>query len=223
MSVWAIIPVKPLARAKSRLAPAYSPAQRRAIAETLMRHVIGVARRAPQVKGVLVISRDSSALAIARLLGAQTVTEGEQSELNSALLRATRILTERGAASVLVLPADLPLITTDDIAAIVRLGDDLTEPRSVVIAPDAHEEGTNALFIRPPGLIAYGYGIDSFARHSAAARAAGAAVQVYRSGWVALDIDTPHDLERYARISGAPLIAGTDAAEPGSVPEPRHG
>lgn len=201
MSVWAIIPIKPLSKAKSRLAPALEPEARRQLAEAMMRHVIAVVRRAPQVKGVLVISRDPTALAAARLLGAQTVTEGDHGELNTALLRATRVVMERGAASVLILPADLPLITTDDIAEIVRLGDDLNHSRSVVIAPDQSEDGTNALLIRPPGLIHYGYGIGSFERHMELARAMGADVQVYRSPRLALDIDVPADYARYMNLA----------------------
>lgn len=197
MSVWAIIPIKPLTRAKSRLATALSPEVRRQLAEEMLRHVIGVVRHAPQIKGVLVISRDPMALAAARLLGAQTVTEGEHGELNTALMRATRVVMDRGAASVLILPADLPLITTEDVAGIVRLGNDLNYSRSLVIAPDETEDGTNALLLRPPGLIHYSYGLGSFTRHIELAQEAGADVQVYRSPRLALDIDVPSDYERY--------------------------
>jgi len=68
-------------------------------------------------------------------------------------------------------------------------------PRVVVVAPCRHETGTNALLVHPLGLIPFAFGPDSFAAHCAAARAAGVEPVIYRSEAVALDLDTPEDLE----------------------------
>src|SRR5207245_175969 len=93
-----------------------------------------------------------------------------------------------------ILPTDLPFLSEEAIRRLVGASE--TEP-AVVIAPDWHEDGTNALFVRPPQVIAYAFGEHSFQRHVASARAVGAQVHICRLPELALDVDTPEDLERY--------------------------
>lgn len=194
MSIWVIIPVKPLNRAKSRLAQVLSPQQRQELAESMFRHLLQVVNNVPQIMGTLVVSRDGRALAIARDYGARTVQESGAPELNAALMRATQVVARWRGSGVLILPADLPLVSEVDLTSIVEMGRD--DP-SVVIATDANEDGTNAMLVRPPGLIEYGYGTGSYHRHIEVARRAGAQVSTYQSERLALDIDLPHDLEAY--------------------------
>ena len=122
MSVWVIIPVKPLRLAKSRLASILTPEQRQRFAEAMLRQVLQVVDSVSQITGVLVISRDNRALALAREYGAKTVQESGTPVLNAALMRATQIIANWGGESVLVLPADLPLINAEDIRQIIGLG-----------------------------------------------------------------------------------------------------
>ena len=165
MSIWAIIPVKPLSRSKSRLESALSPEERRQLSEMMFRRVLTAVKAAPQVSGTLVISRDTHALAIARDLGAHSVQESGAPELNNALMRATQVVGGWRGGAVLILPADLPLITPEDVSGISELGQ---EALTVVIATDNHEDGTNAMLIRPPGLIPYAYGPGSYQRQQKA-------------------------------------------------------
>lgn len=203
MSVWVIIPVKPLPSAKSRLQHVLSPEQREMLAERMLRHVLTVVRSVPTVAGVLVISRDNRALALARDYGAHTVQESGAPELNNALMRATKVIESWRGEAVLILPADLPLITADDVREMIECG---STYNSVVIATDEAEDGTNALMTRPPGLFPYAYGVGSFQRHIALAEAAGAHVEIYRSERLMLDIDVPADLEAYYRVVGEPIV-----------------
>jgi 2-phospho-L-lactate guanylyltransferase len=147
-----------------------------------------------------VISRDTHALAIARDMGAHTVQESGAPELNNALMRATQVVGGWRGGAVLIIPADLPLVTSEDVSGMIELGQ---EAHTVVIATDNHEDGTNALMIRPPGIIPYAYGPGSYQRHVALAREAGATVKEYHSERLALDIDVPADLEAYYRINGS--------------------
>ncbi len=199
MSIWAIIPVKPFNRAKSRLSQVLTPDERQQLAETMLRHVLQVVRSVPQVMGTLVISRDGKALAIARDYGARTVVESGAPQLNDALMRATQVVARWKGSATLILPADLPLVAPEDVACILELG--LTE-RTVVLATDQHQDGTNALFMRPPGLIDYAYGVGSFHRHMDMARQVGAEVKVYESQRLMLDIDVPDDLALYNELMG---------------------
>ncbi len=194
--IWAIIPVKPLANAKSRLAPALTPTERQQLAELMFRHVLEIATSVPQLAGTLVISRDNKALAIAREYGAKTVQESGAPEMNAALMRATSLIARWRGSGVLILPADLPLISVDDVVSMVEMGDELY---TMVIATDQDRDGTNAMLVRPPGLIEYGYGPGSFDRHIERGKAAGAHVQIYESERLQLDIDLPEDLDVYAR------------------------
>ena len=198
MGVWVIVPVKPLNQAKTRLSQVLSPEERQQLAETMLRHVLGVVQHVPQLMGTLVISRDNKALTIAREYGARTVQESGAPELNAALMRATQVISRMNGSAILILPADLPLIVQEDVQGIIHMGE--SEP-SVVIATDQHHDGTNALFIRPPGLFDYAYGPGSFRRHMEKAREAGAEVHVYQSERLSLDIDMPADLKFYSELS----------------------
>jgi 2-phospho-L-lactate guanylyltransferase len=198
MSTWVVIPVKPLRLAKSRLAKVLSPEQRQRFAETMFKHVLGVARSVPQVTGTLVISRDNRALALARDYGAKTIQETGTPELNSALMRATRVIAGWRSDAILILPADLPLVQAEDVSGMLKMGGH-DEP-SVVIATDRNRDGTNAMLVRPPGLIRYAYGPGSFQRHGVMARDAGAEVYEYESERLMQDIDLPEDVENYYRI-----------------------
>jgi 2-phospho-L-lactate guanylyltransferase len=200
MSVWAIIPVKPLRVAKSRLSEVLSPEDRQRFAESMLRHVLSVVSNVPQVAGTLVISRDSKALSIAREYGAHTVQESGNPELNVALMRATQVIASWRSAAVLVLPADLPLIAPEDVSGIIALGE---RTPSIVIATDRNQDGTNALFLRPPGLIPYAYGNGSYQRHVNLGFEAGAIVHEYHSERLVLDIDLPEDIVRYNEIIGS--------------------
>jgi 2-phospho-L-lactate guanylyltransferase len=196
MSTWVIIPIKPLNRAKSRLAGVLSPEQREHLAESMFRHVLEVVRTLPQIMGTLVISRDSRALAIARDYGAKTVQETGTPELNNALTRATQAVASWGGKSVLVLPADLPLVTVEDLEHILAMGRGIS---TVVIATDRNADGTNALYMSPPGLIPYAYGPGSYQRHMQMAREAGVEVKTFASERLALDVDVQEDLTHYYR------------------------
>jgi 2-phospho-L-lactate/phosphoenolpyruvate guanylyltransferase len=197
MSIWVIIPVKPLKLAKSRLSKVLTPEERHHFAKAMLRHVLRVVQAVPQVTGTLVISRDSHALALARDYGAKTIQETGTPELNVALMRATTVVASWRSDAVLVLPADLPLVTPADISNMIALGED---PQSVVIATDRNKDGTNALFIRPPGLIDYAYGPGSYQRHATQGRDAGAVVNIYESDRLLHDIDLPEDIEDYYRM-----------------------
>ncbi len=193
MTMWAIVPVKHLRRGKSRLAEVLSEEERLELNRRLLVHTVQTLTGIPQIEQVLVVSRDPAALALAREHGARTVREDGAPQLNVALERAT-IVAQAYAASrgVLILPADLPLIQPEDIQAMLDKGQ---EPPVVVIAPDRHEEGTNALLVNPPGLIEYDFGPGSFQHHCERAKAAGAELIVCDLLSLALDVDLPEDLQ----------------------------
>ncbi len=203
MNIWAIVPIKPFNRSKSRLAKVLSPEQRASLAERMFRHTLEVLTSVQKIAGILVISRDTGALAIARDFGVHTVQESGTPELNAALLRASQVIGSQGVDGVLVLPADIPFINAEDVQEMLHLG---RYNMTVVLAPDRNEQGTNALLVNPPGLIPFAFGEGSFRRHMIEAEEAGATVKIYRSEQIALDIDVPDDLALYYRLTGQKVV-----------------
>ena len=198
LNTWAIVPVKPFKQAKSRLSSALSPDQREALAQHLFRQCLHLLLSVKKFSGVLVVSRDSKALAIAHDYHAHTIQESGEPELNPALTRAAQILLTRNVQSIFVMPADLPFVTLDDIEQILHLGRFL---HSAVIVPDSVEDGTNSLMLTPPNLIPFAFGAGSFNRHKALIEQTGASLQIYRSERMGLDLDMPADLDRYQAMT----------------------
>lgn len=192
MTLWAIVPVKPLRHGKSRLAGVLTEEERAELNRRLLTHTLDTLTKIPEIEHVLVISRDPAALALARDHGARTVQENGAPHLNVALTRATVVAKNYMTRGVLILPADLPLITPEDIQAMLKLAQ---KPPVVVVSPDRHRQGTNALLICPVGLIDYDFGPGSFQRHCERAKAVGAHLEVFELPSLALDVDLPEDLK----------------------------
>lgn len=191
MTLWAIVPVKPLRRGKSRLAKALSDDQRAELNRNLLAHTVDTLITVPDLEHILVVSRDPEALSLARERGARTVRESGSPHLNVALERATAVAISYQATGILVLPADLPQITPEDIIVMLSAAG---ESLSVVIAPDSEYKGTNAMLVKPPGLFEYSFGENSFKRHIALAEENGAEVEICELPSFAFDVDVPADL-----------------------------
>jgi 2-phospho-L-lactate guanylyltransferase len=193
MTLWAIVPVKPLRRGKSRLAGVLSEEERYDLNKRLLGHTLETLTSLPEIESVLVVSRDPAALALARAYGARTVQENGAPQLNIALARATMVAKSYATSGVLIVPADLPLLTPEDLRPMLACA---ANPPVVVVAPDRHRQGTNALLISPVGLIQYDFGPGSFQRHCERAVDVGARLEVFDLPALALDMDLPEDLDR---------------------------
>ena len=206
MQLWLIVPVKPFALGKSRLAPLLSAEERSTLARDLLMQTLKTVAAVKQLGGIIAISRDESALALARRCGASTLVEtaspvqaavDPEAGLNHALRQARHVAVERGADAVLVLPADLPLLTPHDVEALIQLGAD---QNPCVVLAGSGDGGTNALLVRPPHVIDFAYGPQSLQRHKARAKAAGVAVHLLNSTGLALDLDSPEDWAQWHRM-----------------------
>lgn len=197
MSFWVIVPVKPLRRGKSRLATVLTQEERTNLNRSLLVHTLNTLSAIPEIDQILVISRDQAVLSLARDYGARTVHENGSSHLNVALTRATVVAKNYATRGVLIVPADLPLLTCEDVSAMIEHA---TDPPVVVIAPDRHRRGTNALLLCPTGIIEYDFGENSFQSHCEKAKSARAKLVICDLPSVALDMDYPEDLELVSEI-----------------------
>jgi 2-phospho-L-lactate guanylyltransferase len=189
MNLWLVIPVKPFGEAKTRLAGALSSQERADLMRELLTGVLAQVRESGLLAGTVVISRDEAVLDLARDLGARALHE-TGAGLNAALDEARDMIMARGADGMLVLPADLPLLTVDDILQLYDLALSNVE---VAIAP-SHDGGTNALLLCPPDAMGFAFGPDSFRRHVQQALSTGHRYAIYRSETLGQDVDMPGDL-----------------------------
>ena len=200
MNLWLLIPVKPFAEGKSRLAATLDIEERARLSRRLLRRVLQIARESELFAGMLVVSRDPAVLREAAEAGSEVMLE-HGSGLNLALHASRDRATENGADAILVLPSDLPLLEASDLHRLLLAA---TLSPSIAIAP-SHDGGTNALFLHPPYAIDFAFGPSSFRRHHEQATLAGMAVQVVHSPTLAFDIDWPDDL-RLLESMGVPQI-----------------
>ncbi len=203
--ITAIIPVKSLASAKTRMATHLSPTDRIELARYLLLHVLDVVGRSKAVERYLVVSPDSAVLALARSVGALPVLERDYVATrgqNAALEQAREVIRAWSTEAILVLAGDLPLLSVQDLQGIAELG---SSERIIVIAPDRHDEGTNALLVRPGDALPFCFGTGSYRRHLQEASQRGLPVREYRGIGTAFDLDFPEDLSDLERLTGVSL------------------
>lgn len=192
MQTVAILAVKRFANAKRRLEAELASGARRALAEAMFTDVLTALRRVPAIDDVVVVTGDVGAQRIAEGYGARALDDPAESGQDQAVVRATAFARELGAAQVLCLPGDCPLI--DPLELETLLGKPRTAERYAVIVADRHGTGTNGLLLSPPDAFEPRYGPGSFQRHLELAQAAGAQTEVAEVASLALDVDTPDDL-----------------------------
>ncbi len=185
-----LVPVKHLETSKQRLSPLLSPAERFALAEAMLQDVLAALDASRHRGYVALVSGDARAHRLASQYDFEVIDDPNDPGETGAIEMATRAAIERRAEFTLVLPADIPLITTTEVDEIFAAA----PPEGTVLAPSASGRGTNAVLQRPPGLFPLRFGNDSFLPHLAAARATGNPVEVLRLARIGIDIDEPADL-----------------------------
>ena len=182
-----VIPAKPFRESKKRLSPVLSLRQRTALSQSLLEHTIQIAS---QISQIVVVSRSVAVRQTAEKFGAHALVE-KQTDLNAAIHQGIAWGQAQGASSVLILPLDLPLLSTTALEELVNLG--LQHRPSIVIAPCRHHQGTNTLFLNPSTLIAPHFGLNSLATHQKLAHEAGILPKIYDVPELAFDLHTPED------------------------------
>jgi 2-phospho-L-lactate/phosphoenolpyruvate guanylyltransferase len=186
-----ILPVKSFAKAKQRLGDAVGDSDREELAAAMVGDVLAALGQVAQIDEVIVVTAEPVAAQEAQSAGAVVVDDPEEIGQSAAAGRGIDAALARGAGRALLVPGDCPAVAPHELARLLERPVD--EP-SVVIVPDRHGSGTNALLLTPPGAVEPAFGTGSFARHAARARAAGATVKVCDLPSLGLDVDTPDDL-----------------------------
>jgi 2-phospho-L-lactate guanylyltransferase len=188
----AILPVKSFDAAKQRLADMLGTGSRKALAQAMFADVLSTLRHVPGLDEIAVVTADRAAEAAAAGERVTVLHDGAQAGQSEAVLIGIRHALESGYDRVLLVPGDTPLLQPGEVAALIA------GSRALVIVPDRHGSGTNALLLWPPDAIEPSFGPDSLARHLAAAEASGVPYRTQDVPGLALDVDTPDDLAELA-------------------------
>jgi 2-phospho-L-lactate guanylyltransferase len=186
----AILPVKARAHAKQRLAGFLTAAQREALARVMYEEMLAKLTAARGIDRIVVATSDEAVAGHARQSGVTVYEERDQLGHSHSADRAARRAMDEGARTVLLLPIDVPLATTEEIESLAQAA----RP-GVIIVPSADGSGTNALVRTPPDAIESRFGKDSFRAHAEQARDA----LVMRPPGIVFDVDTPEDVAELLR------------------------
>jgi len=189
MAVFVIIPVKKLDDAKSRLSPLLTNDERKQFCLKMLEDVLRTVKSTRSINQTVVVSNDSEVFHVAKNFEATYLKE-KKAGLNEAASESIDWCIDRGATSVLVLPADIPLVMPKDLNRMLALG----KKASIVISPSRSGKGTNALLLTPPNVCPTFYGPCSFQRHLEEASKRRISFRRFGSHRIALDIDTVDDL-----------------------------
>jgi 2-phospho-L-lactate/phosphoenolpyruvate guanylyltransferase len=202
MRATVILPVKRFGDAKQRLLTVLDRPQRAALVKAMLSDVLVAATEAREVERVIVVTSEGRAQRIALSHARRTGTpievfeepadRGHPEAATLGIVRAKAL----GASCVALLPGDCPLLDPDELdTALARMC-----PGRVAVVPDRHGTGTNALLMAPPDAIGPAFGPGSCARHSERAESAGHDMAVETLASLALDVDTPGDLQEMAAV-----------------------
>jgi 2-phospho-L-lactate guanylyltransferase len=188
------MPVKDLPDAKQRLAAVLDARERQELFRAMVEDVLSALAASAGLAGILLVTRDPQARHLATRYGARVLVEDENRGHTAASSLGARTLAQEGVPGMVQLPADIPLVTPEDIAALLYVHG---EAPAVTLAPSRDEQGSNAVACSPPDLLPLRFGDDSFFPHLQRARALGVEPQIVRRPGLALDVDTPEDLAAF--------------------------
>jgi 2-phospho-L-lactate guanylyltransferase len=193
-----LIPVKNLATAKQRLAFIADQAARTELAQAMLCDVLETVSGVSAASDVAIVTSDAFALGVAKKLGFNVIADPANRSESDAIERATQLCEGRGVGSTLVIPADIPLVQGWELEKILVSAPD----RGSVLVPSGDGRGTNAVYRRPAGLFPLRFGDDSFKPHLAAAQKSAQPCTILTLPGIALDIDTPSDLQQLVTAGG---------------------
>ena len=190
----AVLPIKRFGSAKQRLDNGLSDGTRRALAEAMVTDVLIALRRAKYIDEVLVVSGETMAVALAAGYDAAAVIDDPDDIGHSAAARrGVQAAMERGATRVLLVPGDCPALDPAELDELLEDAEGVATP-DVIVVPDRHGDGTNALLLTPPDAIQPAFGPGSRERHERLAAEAGATCTAIAVPTLGLDVDTVDDL-----------------------------
>jgi len=191
-----VVPVKPLAAAKSRLRGAADggvgdAAAHARLALALAHDTIAAVRATARVRHLLVVCSDAAVAAELTAGGIEVVPDGPLGGLNPAYAQGAALLRARDATCVVgALQADLPALHPDELDAAIEATVGFG-PAARAFCADAEGTGTTLLLATPGRDLDPRFGPASARRHQKSG------AHPLTGDWPGLrqDVDTPADLD----------------------------
>jgi 2-phospho-L-lactate/phosphoenolpyruvate guanylyltransferase len=186
-----LIPVKDLSTAKQRLADALTQSRRSQLAEAMLRDVMTAAAGVRASIDVALVTNDPRACALAAEFGFLVIDDPRKESETAAIETATAWCEQRGYDTTVVVPGDIPLITSHELHRVREAA----PAEGAVFVPAYDRRGSNCILRRPASIIPLRFGNDSFLPHCEAMRKTGRELVVLEMPGIGLDIDNPHELD----------------------------
>jgi len=194
--ICAIVPVNVLRGSKTRLAKQLDAPSRARLSKAMLLDVLHALLKVRRISRITIVSADFAVRRIIAPTRVHFLWEGKSKGLNKSVRLAMRDANRRKFSAALVVPSDIPLVTASEITRFLRSSDRYP----VAITPSKDQEGTNALLLRPPGIIEPAFGKNSFRKHVSLAKQNCLQVRVTKSAGIASDVDDAADLAGLKRI-----------------------
>ena len=184
--VVAVVPLKNLKLAKSRLSNILAEGERQELVLAMFDDVLVSLKESHFIEKIFLVA-DKYFNPVADV---QMITEIKNRGYDEAIIEALKDSRVNQAQAMLILPADLPLVSRDELNTLIRDQED----RSIRIAGARDQDGTNALVMKPPSLLATSFGVGSFERHKRLAKALSVKIEEINLPGLSFDVDTEKDL-----------------------------
>ena len=197
--MWAVIPVKQISQAKQRLSPFLSTEERRDFFSAMLEDVLSIMVKIDFFKKIILATNCPHAISIAGRHGITHFETGPDDGLNQAAGETVDYLLETGIRDMFLIPADIPLITEEEINSILKAH---PSAPSLTIIPSRDKLGSNCILLSPPSRMPLKFGPGSYFRHLEIAKTNGLKVNPMEFPGFGLDIDEPKDLFELLKVEG---------------------
>jgi 2-phospho-L-lactate guanylyltransferase len=192
MRTIAILPMKSFGAAKQRLSEKLAGGARQALAQAMFADVLTALRHVEGLDAIAVVTADHTAESAAAASDALVLRDAEESGQSPAAAIGLEHALQAGFDRALLVAGDTPLLDPAELDALLDRAE--RAELGLVVVPDRHGSGTNALLLSPPDAIEPSFGPGSRERHEQAAADAGVSCSVEPLPSLVLDVDTPDDL-----------------------------
>ena len=197
--MWAVIPVKQISQAKQRLSKILSSEERRDFFSAMLEDVLSMMVKISFFEKIILATNCPHAISIAGRHGITHFETGPDDGLNQAAGETVNHLLENGIRDMFLIPADIPLITEEEINSVLKAH---PSAPSLTIIPSRDKLGSNCILLSPPSRMPLKFGPESYFRHLEIAQTNGLKVNPMEFPGFGLDIDEPKDLFELLKVEG---------------------
>ena len=191
MKIAAVIPMKSLHSAKSRLSNILTAKQRKNLAMYLLDATIKELKKSSFISEIVIVSNDEAVKNYSCINSLKFIKDSNEG-VNKAVNLADKYCIDNTINANIVIPQDLPFISVKEIDKICKISNKYQ--KCIIICPSKRFDGTNILFRKPPGVIKTHYDDNSYMNHLKEAFKFKIPIECLDIVKLRFDLDTKEDL-----------------------------